>query len=74
MFHNFVQTFRYYSQTITIWYCRPDDAMEQLVEAVHSKPEGGGFDFRCCILSFRPYYGPGVEYEEFFLGVNAAGA
>ena len=45
--------------------------MAQLVEALRYKPEGHGFD------SFRPYYGPGVdsdEYQEYLLGVKAAGA
>jgi len=59
----------------------------QLVEALRYKPEGRGFDSRWChwiislTQSFRPYYGPGVdsannknEYQECFLGVNAAGA
>jgi len=58
-----------------------------LVEALHYKPEGPGFDSRWChwnfslTLSFRPHYGPGVdsasnrnEYQEYFLGVKAAGA
>jgi hypothetical protein len=58
----------------------------QLVEALRYKPEGRGFDSRCChwifsLTSFRPHYGPGVdsasnknEYQECFLGVKAAGA
>jgi hypothetical protein len=58
----------------------------QLVEALRYKPEGCGFDFRSChwifslTLSFRPHYDPGVdsasnrnEYQEYFLGVKAAG-
>jgi len=62
-------------------------AMAQLVEALRYKPEGRGFDFRWChwnfslTQSFRPHYGPGVdstskrnEYQEYFLGVKAAGA
>jgi hypothetical protein len=59
----------------------------QLVKALQYKPEGRGFDSQCCnwnfslTLSFRPYYGPGVdsasnrnEYQERFLKVKAAGA
>ena len=51
------------------------------------KPEGRGFDSRWChwnfslTKSFRPHYGPVVdsasnrnEYQEYFLGVKAAGA
>ena len=62
-------------------------AVAQLVEALRYKSEGHGFDSRWChwILSltqsFRPHYGPGVdsasnrnEYQEYFLGVKAAGA
>ena len=58
----------------------------QLVEALRYKPEGCGFDSRWCnwnfslTLPFRPHYGPGVdsasnrnEYQEYFLGVKAAG-
>jgi len=59
----------------------------QLVEAPRYKSEGCGFDSRWCYwnfsltLSFRPHYSPGVdaasnrnEYQEYFLGVKAAGA
>jgi len=59
----------------------------QLVEALHYKPKGRGFDFRWCnwnfslAYSFRPHCGPVVdsasnrnEYQEYFLGVKAAGA
>jgi hypothetical protein len=59
----------------------------QLVEALRYKPEGRRFDSRSCHLnyslteSFRPQCGPGVdsasnrnEYQEYFLGVKAAGA
>jgi hypothetical protein len=58
----------------------------QLVEALRYKPEGRGFDFRWghwnfSLTSFRLHFGPGVEsayieneYQEFFLGVKAAGA
>jgi len=59
----------------------------QLVEALRYKPEGRGFDSLWCswnfslTLSFRLHYGPGVdsasnrnEYQEYFLGVKAAGA
>ena len=61
--------------------------MAQLVEALRYKAEGRGFDSQWCHLnfslpqSFRPHYGPGVEsasngneYQEYFLGVKAAGA
>ena len=57
----------------------------RFVEALHHKSEGRWFDSRLCHLnfsltySFRPHYGPGVdsasnrnEYQEYFLGVNAA--
>ena len=56
-------------------------AVVHLVEALRYKPEGRGFDSRCChwniplTESFRPHYGPGVdsasnrnEYQEYFLG------
>jgi hypothetical protein len=59
----------------------------QLVEALHYKPEGRGFDFRWCHWVFDCHnpsgsnFGPGVdsasnrnEYQECFLGVKAAGA
>jgi len=59
----------------------------QLVEALRYKPEDRGFDSRWChwifslTQSFRPHYVPGVdsasnrnEYQEYFLGVKAAGA
>ena len=62
-------------------------AVAQLVEALRYKSEGHGFDSRWChwnfslTWSFRPHYGPGVdsatnrnEYQEYFLGVKAAGA
>ena len=62
-------------------------AVAQLVEALRYKSEGRGFDSRLChwnfslTLSFRPHCGPGVdsasnrnEYQEYFLGVKAAGA
>jgi hypothetical protein len=58
-----------------------------VVEALHYKPEGRGFDSRWChwifslTLYFQSHYGPGVdsasnrnEYQEYFLGVKAAGA
>ena len=60
--------------------------MAQLVEALHYKPEGRGFDSGCChwnfsLTSFRLHYGPRVdsasnrnEYQEYLLGVKAAGA
>jgi len=60
-------------------------AVAQLGEALRYKPEGRGFDSRWChwnfslTQSFRPHY-PGVdsasnrnEYQEYFLGVKAAG-
>jgi hypothetical protein len=59
----------------------------QLVEALRYKPEGRGFDSRwfqwnfSLTQSFWSHYGPGVdsasnrnEYQEYFLGVKAAGA
>ena len=62
-------------------------AVALLVEALLYKPEGRRFDsWRChwnfsLTQSFRPHYGPEVdsssnrnEYQEYFLGVNAAGA
>ena len=62
-------------------------AVAQLVEALRYKPEGRGFDSRWChwkfslTKSFPPHYGSGVdstsnrnEYQEYFLGVKAAGA
>ena len=61
-------------------------AVTQMVEALRYKPEGRGFDSRWShwnfsLTSFRPHYGPGVdsasnrnEYQEYFLGVKAAGA
>jgi hypothetical protein len=54
-----------------------------VVEALRYKPEGRGIESRWChwkfslTLSIRPHYGPGVdrnEYQEYFLGVKAAGA
>ena len=61
--------------------------MSQLVESLRYKPEDGEFDSRWChwnfslAYSFQLHYGPGVdsasnrnEYQEHFLGVNAAGA
>ena len=56
------------------------------VVSLRYKPEGRGFDSRWChwnfsLSSFRPHYVPGVdstsnrnEYQEYFLGVKAAGA
>jgi hypothetical protein len=53
----------------------------QLVEALRYKPEGHRFDSRWChwnfSLTFWPHYGPGPdlnEYQEYYLGVKAAGA
>ena len=61
-------------------------AVAQLVEALRYKSEGRGFDSQwfhwifSLTLSFRLHYGPGVdsasnrnEYQEYFLGVKAAG-
>ena len=60
--------------------------MAQLVEALNYKPEGRGLESRRCrwnfsLISFRQHYGPEVdsasnrnEYQEYFLGVKAAGA
>jgi hypothetical protein len=57
-----------------------------VVEALRYKPEGRGIDFRWChwnfsvTHSFRSHSGPGVdlasnrnEYQEYLLGVKAAG-
>jgi hypothetical protein len=57
-----------------------------VVEALRYNPEGHRIDSRWChwnfslTLSFRPRYDPGVdsasninEYQEYFLGVKAAG-
>jgi hypothetical protein len=65
----------------------PGYAVKQLVEALHYKPVGRRFDSRWCnwnfslAQSFWPHYGPGDdsasnrnEYQEYFLGVKAAGA
>ena len=56
-------------------------AVEQLADAPRYKPEGRGFDFRWCHWNFSLTFGPGVdsvsnrnEYQEYFLGVKAAGA
>jgi len=59
----------------------------QFVEALRCKLEVLGFDSRLyqwnfsLTYSFRPHYDPGVysapnrnEYQEYFLGVKAAGA
>jgi hypothetical protein len=59
----------------------------QLVEALRYKPEVRGFDSRWChwnfslAHSFWPNYDPGVdsainrnEYQQYLLGVKAAGA
>jgi hypothetical protein len=58
-----------------------------VVEALRYKPEGRRFDSRWChwnfslTKSFRSHYGSGVDsacninkYQEYFLGVKAAGA
>jgi len=62
-------------------------AVAQLVEALRHKLEGRVFDSRWChwnftlTQSFQPHYDRGVdsssnrnEYQEYFLGVKAAGA
>jgi hypothetical protein len=62
-------------------------AVAQLFEALRYIPEGRGIDFRWCHWNFsgtyffRPHNDPGVdsasnrnEYQEYFLGVKAAGA
>ena len=63
-------------------------AVAQLIEALRYKSEGRGFDSRwrhwnffLLTLSSRLHYGSGVdsasnrkEYQEYFLGVEAAGA
>ena len=62
-------------------------AVAHLIEAMRYKPEGGGFNSRWCHWNFsltyslRPHYGTGFdsasnrnEYQEYFLGVKAAGA
>jgi hypothetical protein len=58
-----------------------------MLEALRYKPEGRRIDSRWChwnfsmTLFFQPHYGPGVvlapnrnEYQEYLLGVKAAGA
>ena len=58
-----------------------------VVKVLYYKSEGRWFDPSWChwifiyIISFRSHYGPGVEsafnsneYQEYFLGVKAAGA
>jgi len=62
-------------------------AVAQLLGALRCKPEGRSFDFRWCHWnfslpqSFRSHCDPGIdsasnrnEYQEYFLGVKAAGA
>ena len=68
-------------------YCCLGYAVAQLVEALCYKPEGYGIDSRWChsnfslTQTFQPHNVPGVnsasnrnEYQEYFLGVKAAGA
>ena len=70
-----------------IWLFEGTLLVAQLVEALRYKSEGCGFDSLWCHWNFsltqvfRPPYGPGVdsasnrnEYQEYFLGVKAAGA
>ena len=57
-----------------------------MIEALRYKPEGRGFDSRCChwnfsLTSFRPRYGPGVdsasngnEFQEYSQRIKVAGA
>jgi hypothetical protein len=52
-----------------------------VVEALRYQPEHRGIDSRWCHWNFRQQYGSGVdstsntnEYQEYFLGVKAAGA
>jgi len=68
----------------TIKYCLLYNrwhAVVLLVEALHYKPKGGGFDSHSChwnfswTIPFRPHFAPGVdsecnsfEYQEYFLG------
>ena len=72
-----------YIYTFYFW----GSAVAQFVEALRYKSEGRGFDSRwypwnfSLTYSFRPHCGPGVdsaskrnEYQEYFLGVKAAGA
>jgi len=64
-----------------------EDRGSTVVKVLCYKSEGLWFDFRWChwnfsfTYSFRSHYGPGVdtasnrnEYQEYFLGVKAAGA
>jgi hypothetical protein len=44
-------------------------AVAQLVEALRYTPEGRGFINK----SFRPHYGPGVEYQEDIPGIRPQG-
>jgi hypothetical protein len=63
------------------------DTRGAVVEALRYKPEGRWIDTRWChwnfslTYSFRPHYDPGVDsasnindYQEYFLGIKAAGA
>jgi len=63
------------------------DRGSTVVKVLCYKSEGRWFDYRWCnwnfllTYSFRSHYGPGVdsasnrnEYQEYFLGVKAAGA
>jgi hypothetical protein len=52
-----------------------------VVEALHYKPKGRGIDSRWCHWNFRPHRGAGIDsasnrnkYQEYFLGIKAAGA
>jgi hypothetical protein len=63
------------------------DRSSTVVMVLCYKSEGRWFDPRCChwnfplILSFRSHYGPGEDsassknkYQDYFLGIKAAGA
>ena len=57
------------------------DCGSTVVKVLCYKSEGRWFDYAIDIKSFRSHYGPGVEsasnrneYQEYFLGVKAAGA
>jgi len=76
-----------WDRTSDLPICSMGHVVAQLVEALHYKSEGHGFDSRWChwnfslIQFFRLHNGPGVdsasnrnEYQEYFLGVKAAGA
>ena len=72
--------------TVRVYNREGGHAVAQLVEALRYKPEGREIDSRWChwnsslTQSYWPHYSPGVdsasnrnEYQEYFLGVKAAG-